>query len=108
MNILQSNKSCSDKWQKENYGIEEIVSLWSDESVFDILIFKWDTRDKIEAIKIFASTDLGNLNLWYGKQLEIVNGKLFIFYQSGKGEHLKANLFITMIPAKLRIIKSLN
>jgi len=69
-------------------GVEEVLTIWSDESVFYIIVYSQVGGIK----KCYKSDDIGNPDLWNGKKVSINNGKVTISYQKEDSTHVKARL----------------
>lgn len=69
-------------------GIDEVLTLWSDESVFYIKVY----CQKEEIKMCYKSNDIGNPGLWNGNKITISKDDVLIFYQEEDATHVKAQL----------------
>ena len=69
-------------------GVDEILTIWSDESVFYIKIYCQDKGIKM----CYKSDDIGNPELWNGNKVSITKDGVLIFYQEEDATHVKALL----------------
>lgn len=69
-------------------GVDEVLTIWSDESVFYIKIYC-----QYKGINLcFKSDDIGNPELWNGNKISINKDDVLIFYQEEDATHVKAHL----------------
>jgi hypothetical protein len=69
-------------------GVDEVLTVWSDESVFYIKIYC-----QAKGIKMcFKSNDIGNPDLWNGNKVNISKDDVLIFYQEEDATHVKSQL----------------
>ncbi len=68
--------------------VDEVLTIWSDESVFYIKIYCQDKGIQM----CFKSDDIGNPDLWNGDKVSINKNDVLIFYQEEDATHVKSQL----------------